>query len=126
MRCERSPIRTITRFDPSEFRSHVAAQVDDFVPTDHLERKRAKLLQYGERVWGVTSGTDEERMVEAIRRTREFFERVGVPTRLAAYGVAPGAVSDIPGRLERRGWVALGEAGEVTPAVVRCVLAAGV
>jgi NADP-dependent alcohol dehydrogenase len=90
------------------------------------ERKRAKLLQYGERVWGVTSGTDEERMVEAIRRTREFFERVGVPTRLAAYGVAPGAVSDIPGRLERRGWVALGEAGEVTPAVVRCVLAAGV
>ncbi len=44
VRCERSPIRTITRFDPSEFRSHVAAQVDDFVPTDHLERKRAKRL----------------------------------------------------------------------------------
>ncbi len=88
------------------------------------ERKRAKLLQYGERVWGVVSGTDDERMAEAIRRTREFFERVGVPTRLAAYGVAPGAVSEIPGRLERRGWVALGEAGEVTPAVVRSVLAA--
>lgn len=88
------------------------------------ESKKAKLLQYGERVWGVGSGTEDERMAEAIRRTREFFERVGVPTRLAAYGVAPAAVCGIPERLERRGWVALGESGEVTPAVVHRVLAA--
>jgi NADP-dependent alcohol dehydrogenase len=88
------------------------------------ERKRAKLLQYGERVWGIASGTDEERMSEAVRRTREFFERVGVPTSLAAYGISPNAVSRIPDRLERRGWVALGEAGEVTPEVVRSVLTA--
>ncbi|HOQ46888.1 MAG TPA: iron-containing alcohol dehydrogenase [Bryobacteraceae bacterium] len=87
------------------------------------ERKKAKLLQYAERVWGITSGTEEERMAEAIRRTREFFERVGVPTRLSAYGVAPAAVCSIPERLERRGWVALGESGEVTPAVVNRVLA---
>ncbi|MGE5568005.1 MAG: iron-containing alcohol dehydrogenase [Rhodospirillales bacterium] len=88
------------------------------------ESKKAKLLQYGERVWGVRSGTEDERMTEAIRRTREFFERVGVPTRLAAYGVAPAAVCGIPERLERRGWTALGESGEVTPAVVQRVLAA--
>ncbi len=90
------------------------------------EQKRAKLLQYGERVWGLASGTEEERMAAAIRRTREFFEQLGVPTTLAGYGVSPDAVSEIPGRLERRGWVALGEKGEVTPDVVREVLAAAV
>lgn len=88
------------------------------------ERKRAKLLQYGERVWGLASGSEDERMTAAIRRTREFFERLGVPTTLSGYGVSPDAVSEIPARLERRGWVALGEAGEVTPDVVRKVLAA--
>lgn len=88
------------------------------------ERKRAKLLQYGERVWAIASGSEQERMAGAIRRTREFFERLGVPTSLAAYGISLDAVFGIPDRLERRGWIALGEAGEVTPAVVRTVLAA--
>jgi 3-oxoacyl-[acyl-carrier-protein] synthase II len=44
VRAERSAVRSLTRFDPSVFRSHNAAQVDDFVPTDHLETKRAKRL----------------------------------------------------------------------------------
>ena len=39
---QRSAVRSLSRFDPSQFRSHNAAQVDDFVPTDHLEAKRAK------------------------------------------------------------------------------------
>jgi len=41
---ERSAVRSITRFDPSEFRSHNAAQINDFVPTDHLDNKKAKRL----------------------------------------------------------------------------------
>ena len=41
---ERSAVRSLTRFDPSIFRSHNAAEVDDFVATDHLEAKRAKRL----------------------------------------------------------------------------------
>jgi 3-oxoacyl-[acyl-carrier-protein] synthase II len=44
VRAERSAVRSLTRFDPSIFRSHNAAEVDDFVPTDHLEAKRAKRL----------------------------------------------------------------------------------
>jgi len=35
-------VRSISRFDPSQFRSHNAAEINDFVPTDHLEQKRAK------------------------------------------------------------------------------------
>lgn len=39
---QRSAVRSISRFDPSQFRSHNAAEINDFVPTDHLEQKRAK------------------------------------------------------------------------------------
>ena len=41
---QRSAVRSLSRFDPSQFRSHNAAEVNDFVPTDHLENKRAKRL----------------------------------------------------------------------------------
>ena len=44
LRDQRSAIRRLTRFDPSSYRSHTAAEVRDFVATDHLERKRAKRL----------------------------------------------------------------------------------
>ena len=39
-------------------------------------------MQYGERVWGITSGTKEERIDEAIDRTEEFFRSLGLTTRL--------------------------------------------
>ncbi|HEU4994337.1 MAG TPA: beta-ketoacyl-ACP synthase II [Gemmatimonadaceae bacterium] len=44
LREQRSAIRSITRFDPTPFRSHNAAEVRDFAPTDFLDRKRAKRL----------------------------------------------------------------------------------
>ena len=44
VRAERSAARSLTRFDPSIFRSHNAAEVNDFVPSDHLDAKRAKRL----------------------------------------------------------------------------------
>jgi 3-oxoacyl-[acyl-carrier-protein] synthase II len=37
-----SPVKRIDRFDPSGFRSQVAAQVDDFEPLDHLSAKEAR------------------------------------------------------------------------------------
>jgi 3-oxoacyl-[acyl-carrier-protein] synthase II len=44
LRRERSAVRRIDRFDPSPFRSHIAAQVDDFEPEEHMERQRARRL----------------------------------------------------------------------------------
>ena len=44
LRREQSAIRNISTFDPTPFRSHNAAEVRGFVPTDFLERKRAKRL----------------------------------------------------------------------------------
>ena len=40
----RSAVRRITRFDPSPFRSHVAAEIDDFDPVAVLGPKRARRL----------------------------------------------------------------------------------
>ncbi|HEX5577953.1 MAG TPA: beta-ketoacyl-ACP synthase II [Gemmatimonadaceae bacterium] len=48
LRREKSAVSAVTRFDPSAFKSHNAAEVNDFVATDFLENKRAKRLdRYG-------------------------------------------------------------------------------
>ncbi len=45
---EKSAVAALTRFDPSIFKSHNAAEVNDFDATDWLEKKRAKRLdRYG-------------------------------------------------------------------------------
>ena len=44
IRAERSAVRSLTRFDPSAFRSHNAGEVNDFRAEDHIEAKRAKRL----------------------------------------------------------------------------------
>jgi len=40
----RSAVRAVDRFDASPFPSRIAAQIDDFVPEDHLDAKRARRL----------------------------------------------------------------------------------
>ena len=44
VRAARSPVTRIDRFDPSAFRSQVAAQIDDFEPLDHMDPKTARQL----------------------------------------------------------------------------------
>lgn len=39
LRTERSPVRRITRFDPSPWRSRIAAEVDDFDAADYMDSK---------------------------------------------------------------------------------------
>jgi 3-oxoacyl-[acyl-carrier-protein] synthase II len=44
VRAGRSAVQRITRFDPSDFKSQVAAQVNDFDPLDHIDAQRARRL----------------------------------------------------------------------------------
>ena len=44
VRAARSAVKRIDRFDPSPFRSQVAAQIDDFDPLDHMDPKTARQL----------------------------------------------------------------------------------
>jgi 3-oxoacyl-[acyl-carrier-protein] synthase II len=49
LRREQSAVATLTRFDPSVWRSHNAAQVNDFDATDFMEAKKVKRLdRFGE------------------------------------------------------------------------------
>lgn len=90
------------------------------------ERKRAKLLQYAERIWGLESGDEEARISQAIERTRGFFEQVGVSTRLSSYGVGKETIGEVVSRLESRGVVELGEHGDIGPEAIAEILSLSV
>ena len=83
---QRSAVRSITRFDPSQFRSHNAAEINDFVPTDHLDQKRAKRLdrfaQFS--VVGAQMALDDAN----LDLSKENRERVGANMGTALGGVA--------------------------------------
>lgn len=83
--------------------------------------KQAKLLQYAERVWGITQGSESERIDLAIRNTRDFFESLGVKTRLADYGIAASDIEELVHQLEIHGMTQLGEQQDVTLAISRQV-----
>lgn len=94
--------------------------------TEQRIQKREKLMQYGRRVWGLQHA-DEERLIdEAISYTRAFFEQMGVPTRLADYGIKAEAVDELVNKLEQHQLLKLGEHGDITLAVSRKILQAAV
>jgi NADP-dependent alcohol dehydrogenase len=80
----------------------------------HIKRrnKREKILQYGERIWGIVSGTDDERIDAAIAKTVEFFESLGVPTKLPDYNVPADTIVKITDRFKQRGYK-LGEKADI-------------
>lgn len=88
------------------------------------ESKREKLLQYAERVWGLQNDSEESRITDAIQATRDFFERMGVPTQLSDYGVKEPRIGEIVAKLDEHGMTALGEREDVTLEISHEVLKA--
>ncbi|QKV51671.1 iron-containing alcohol dehydrogenase [Comamonas antarctica] len=86
------------------------------------EQKHAKLLQYAERVWGITEGSEEGRINAAITQTRNFFEGLGVPTRLSAYDLGADAADAVVTQLQKHGMVALSEHRDIDAAKAREIL----
>lgn len=83
------------------------------------DAKRAKLLQYAERVWNITDGSDDARIDAAIEATRHFFESTGVPTRLSGYGTDGSSIPALLAKLEAHGMTQIGEHGDITLDVSR-------
>ncbi|MFB2875103.1 alcohol dehydrogenase [Aeromonas jandaei] len=77
------------------------------------KQKHAKLLQYAERVWGLRSGSEAERIDDAIAATRDFFERMGVKTRLRDYGLKDLGIDTLIGKLGEHGMSRLGEHSDI-------------
>lgn len=86
LRAERSAAGPLTRFDPSQFRSHVAAEVNDFVPTDHLDERRSRRFDRFAQFSVVASrmALDDAGIV----LEREDRERIGAMMGSALGGVA--------------------------------------
>ena len=78
-----------------------------------LENKREKLIQYGQRVWKLQGNCAEE----AIQKTEEFYNSLGIDTKLSAYtNDVKDTAATIRKRFEERGWEGLGERQDLTPA----------
>lgn len=84
-------------------------------------KKQAKLLQYGERIWGITEGSEEERVNSAIEKTEAFFRSLGLPTRLGDVQIGDDTILEIERRFNERK-VGFGEDGDVTGVLAREIL----
>lgn len=85
------------------------------------QKKLAKLVQYGERIWGLTEGTAEQRADCAIGKTEEFFRSLGLPTRLGDAQIGETTILEIEHRFNERK-VGFGEDQDVTGPVARQIL----
>jgi 3-oxoacyl-[acyl-carrier-protein] synthase II len=86
LREARSAVRCVTRFDPTPFKSRIAAQVNDFVPTDHLEERRARRLdRFGQFSVAATRLALADARMDLSREDRDT---VGVMMGTALGGVA--------------------------------------
>ena len=85
------------------------------------EQKKGKLLQYGERIFGITEGSEEERVDKAIEMTEDFYRSLGLSTRLSDEGIGKKTIETIATRFNERG-VAYGEQENVTGDVARQIL----
>ncbi|HEY5715605.1 MAG TPA: iron-containing alcohol dehydrogenase, partial [Psychromonas sp.] len=71
--------------------------------------KEEKLLQYGERIFGITEGPIEQRIDQAIAKTIEFFRIMDAPTTLNHAGLDRSCIDIVLHGLEEHGMLALGE-----------------
>lgn len=86
------------------------------------EMRKEKLLQYAERIWGL-SGFDHIAVIdEAIRKTEDFFECMGIQTHLSDYGIGMDTIDLVEKRLKDRGTNYLGRSKDITVEHVREIL----
>ncbi len=81
---------------------------------NQFENKKAKLVQYGKRVWELT-GTEDEIAHQAIAKTEAFFHQLGIPTHMSSYTESGDEAPEIiRNRFIERGWAAMGERQAIT------------
>lgn len=85
------------------------------------EQKKEKIIQLGERVFDICNGDDQQKIENTIAAVVQFFESVGVPTRLSDYNVQSDTIDRICERFEKRGYK-LGEKANIGPDEIRLIL----
>lgn len=85
------------------------------------DQKGDKIVQMGERVFGIVEGTKEERIDRCIEATEQFFRNLDLPTRLHEEQIGEETIAEIERRFNERG-VAFGEGNNVDGAMARRIL----
>lgn len=99
------------------------------VMNQQREQKRAKLIQYGKRVWNLSSAdltkAGEDKLIDAaIAATKNFFEQMGVPTTFKGYGLDGSSIPALVDNVIRHNPNPLGEKADITAEVTRKILLA--
>ncbi len=85
------------------------------------KQKHEKLLQYGERIFNITEGSEDERVDKAIEMTEEFYRSLGLTTRLSEENIGNETIEIIAKRFNDRG-AAYGENRNVTGDVAKEIM----
>lgn len=85
------------------------------------QQKKDKILQYGERIWGINYGSADERIDKTIEKTEQFFRSLGLQTRLSEVNIGNSTILEIEHRFNERG-VAFGEKQNVDGKMARAIL----
>ncbi|MFM2481703.1 iron-containing alcohol dehydrogenase [Celerinatantimonas sp. YJH-8] len=123
---------------PGDWATHLIGQViTGFYGLDHgqtlavilpavwqykIEQKKQKLIQYGQRVWHIQETDPDTIATQAIERTREFFETMGVQTKLSDYGLDAKIIPNVVAKLKEYNFTQLGENADITPDDVAKIL----
>ncbi|MEE4246080.1 MAG: iron-containing alcohol dehydrogenase [Kangiellaceae bacterium] len=92
---------------------------------ERKEQKREKLLQFAERVWKITDGSDDEKIDLAIDKTEAFFNRLDIVTKLSHYNIDDDGIESLIANMRKMGLTKLSERGDLDLDCVRRILYAG-
>lgn len=87
------------------------------------KEKKQKLLQFAERVWGLSRYDEESAIDLAIEKTEQFFRQMGMLTKLNEHNIAEDVAEKVESRLIDNGFVKLGEHQDITPQDARKIVA---
>lgn len=82
-------------------------------------KKWDKLVQYAENVWGITEGSEEEKIDTAILKTVAFLKSIDMPTNLSEVDVKEEDIDTLVKQLDIHGKEAISERGDQTLDVSR-------
>jgi NADP-dependent alcohol dehydrogenase len=94
------------------------------VMNQQRDQKRGKLIQYGQRVWGLSNTNEDELIDAAIAATKDFFEQMGVPTTFKGYGLDGSSIPKLVENVITHNPNPLGEHGDITAEITRKILQA--
>ncbi len=88
-----------------------------------FENKKEKLAQFAERVWRITEGTTTEKAKKSIEKIEDFFNSLGVKTKLSDYTKDyKKTAEEISKRFIQRNWLGIGEHKSLTPDNIASIL----